>query len=73
MSSCHPLVSTCSSFKIDLNESNKRPLVRGFDTCLDALVPQSCGVLMSNTGYLGPPDLDEFDKVITVYQIERKL
>ncbi|CAM9250870.1 unnamed protein product [Scytosiphon promiscuus] len=39
-------------------------LDRGFDTCLDALVPQSCGVLMSNTGYLGPPDLDEFDKAV---------
>ncbi|CAB1109198.1 unnamed protein product [Ectocarpus sp. CCAP 1310/34] len=37
---------------------------RGFDTCLEALVPQCCGVLMSNTGYLTPPDLDEFDKAI---------
>lgn len=39
------------------------PLFRGFDTSLEALLPQCCGVLMTNTGYLGPADLDEFDKV----------
>ncbi|CAM9406930.1 unnamed protein product [Ectocarpus sp. 6 AP-2014] len=48
--------------RIDL--LHKLILDRGFDTCLEALVPQCCGVLMSNTGYLTPPDLDEFDKAI---------
>lgn len=48
----------------------QRLLVRGFDTSLDALVPQSCGVLMSNTGYLGPPDLDEFDKVVVATSVK---
>ncbi|CAM9220260.1 unnamed protein product [Ectocarpus sp. 4 AP-2014] len=48
--------------RIDL--LHKLILNRGFDTCLEALVPQCCMVLMSNTGYLTPPDLDEFDKAI---------
>lgn len=39
-------------------------LLRGFDTSLEALLPECCGVLMSDTGYLTPTDLDEFDKVM---------
>lgn len=37
--------------------------LRGFDTSLEALLPECCGVLMTDTGYLTPTDLDEFDKV----------
>lgn len=36
---------------------------RGFDTSLEFLVPEAWSVLRSDTGYLGPSDLDEFDKV----------
>eukprot|EP00752_Nemacystus_decipiens_P011950 g10596.t1 len=39
-------------------------LERGFDTSLEALLPESCGVLTTNTGYLNPSDLDEFDKAV---------
>lgn len=37
-------------------------LFRGFDTSLEFLVPECSGVLQSDTGYLDPADLDEFDK-----------
>lgn len=36
---------------------------RGFDTSLECLVPEACGVLTSGTAYLGLADLDEIDKV----------
>ncbi|CAM9458599.1 unnamed protein product [Pylaiella littoralis] len=37
---------------------------RGFDTSLEVLLPECCGVLMTDTGYLTPTDLDEFDKAV---------
>lgn len=55
-------IAACGSFFTRVC-ARAMPFRRGFDTSLEALLPECSGVLMSDTGYLTPADLDDLDKV----------